>query len=412
MAAATPLPAPTDPIENILKILGTLGTGTTTSTTETSGGASDQAQQLIKQIQDSVNPDQLAQLVQSILIKAKETLGPNIAATIGSGARATSDSSLALIQGNAAAKASADSAAAILEAQNNANKLAVQLADTRMAASRRTQSKTGISPAGMGILGLSGVAQLKKLGLKNPFGSPETPAAAPPEQLGFTQEELTGMAGPEQLGLTDAELASSAAVTDVIPASETAITAGSEAMTAAEVAASADAVDASFGIGAAAEGAAAAEGGAAATEGAAAVEAGSAASEGAGIGELVAEGAAAWIICTELHNQKRMPTRYYIYGAKAFAKYPEYGKQAYYVWAIPCVRWLRKYPHSLFSRFLESIFNRRAEYLAAKEGLRGAKKSVLGLLVIVITYSLCWIISRFKFERIDFRKELEKFNAN
>lgn len=207
MATVPTQPAPQDPVKGLLDLLGTLGTGTTTTTT--SGGASSQADDLIRSIQESTSPEQLATLIQGILNKAKEAMGPNIAASIGSGARATSDSSLALLQGNAAAKATADSAQAILEARNNSNKLAVQLADTKLTASRST--KTGISPAGKGLLGLTAYRQLTGKKAIN-----KTPA---PEELGYTKEQLASMGGPEQLGLTNEEL-SSAAVTDVVPSAE------------------------------------------------------------------------------------------------------------------------------------------------------------------------------------------------
>lgn len=417
--AATPLPAPADPVKQLLDLLGTLGTGTTTSTTNTSGEASARADELMKSIQDSANPENLATLVQGILLKAKEGLGPNIAASIGSGNRTTSDSSLAIIQGNAQARATADSAAAILEAKNNANKLAVQLADTRLAASRTTRTRTGVSPTAKALGGLGVInqgARVKKL-----FSGDEPTKVSAPEQLGYTSEQLATLGGPEQLSGPGIDASSN--VADVIPSSvstgesiDFSLDGGSgnafpfdPTIDSSPPATDIPTIDSSSG-------------GSGSSTDSSGGDGGDSGGTGGGTGSTDPFAPTGppeedpstfpWIICTELHKQERMPTRYYIYGARAFAKYPDYGKQAYYVWAIPCVRHLRKYPNSLFSRFLESIFNRRAEYLAAKEGLRGAKKSFIGFLVIITTYSLCWLISRFQFKWVDPIKELEKSNAN
>lgn len=110
------------------------------------------------------------------------------------------------------------------------------------------------------------------------------------------------------------------------------------------------------------------------------------------IGTLAA--AAAWIVCTELNKQGRLPYRYYIYGAREFAKYDERGKQGYYIWAIPSVEHLRAHPTSLYSRALEVVFNARAEYLAAKAGCKGARKTALGFITTHGLYAFCWTLSR------------------
>src|SRR6266853_4822542 len=119
MAAATPLPTPADPLQNILSVLGTLGTGTTTSTA--TKGASDQADAILKAIQSASSPEELNSLIQGIFLKAKTAFGPNIAASIAGGNRALSDTTLASLQSEAQAKATAESAQAILEARTNAN---------------------------------------------------------------------------------------------------------------------------------------------------------------------------------------------------------------------------------------------------------------------------------------------------
>lgn len=110
-----------------------------------------------------------------------------------------------------------------------------------------------------------------------------------------------------------------------------------------------------------------------------------------GITENIVKG---WIICTELNKQGRLPSRWYVYGAKEFAKYDERGKQGYYIWAIPSVRHLRKHPNSLYSKLMEVVFNVRAEYLSAKAGCRGARKTVLGAITNYGLYAFCWTLSR------------------
>lgn len=118
--------------------------------------------------------------------------------------------------------------------------------------------------------------------------------------------------------------------------------------------------------------------------------------EGASILDTLGTVAAAiaWIICTELNKQGRLPYRYYIYGAREFAKYDERGKQGYYIWAIPSVKHLRAYPNSKYSKLMEVVFNARAEYLAAKAGCKGARKTVLGFVTTHGLYAMCWTLSR------------------
>lgn len=127
--------------------------------------------------------------------------------------------------------------------------------------------------------------------------------------------------------------------------------------------------------------------GGAAEAGGAAVAAG----EGAGIWEGLAA-AAAWIVCTELLKQGKFNKRYYFAGSKVFNSYSEIGKIGYYIWAIPCVKHLRNHPNSRFSKILESVFNWRAEYIAATLGVPKASKLWKGALVSAILYPTCWIL--------------------
>lgn len=97
-----------------------------------------------------------------------------------------------------------------------------------------------------------------------------------------------------------------------------------------------------------------------------------------------------WIICTELVRQRRMPLRWYNYGAQVFRFYPDAVKEGYYVWAVPSVRHLRKHPQSLYSRFLCKIFNWRAENIAAHAGVPKARKLVRGAIVTAVLWPLCY----------------------
>jgi hypothetical protein len=100
-----------------------------------------------------------------------------------------------------------------------------------------------------------------------------------------------------------------------------------------------------------------------------------------------------WIICTELNKQHRLPNKFYVHGAKVFATYKDHHKKGYYVWAIPTVKHLRKHPYSLYSKFICSLFNWRAEYLASQAGCRHAKKTLKGWAVTKLSYYFCVSLS-------------------
>lgn len=104
---------------------------------------------------------------------------------------------------------------------------------------------------------------------------------------------------------------------------------------------------------------------------------------------LAAAAPAAWIICTELVRQGRMPRKHWAAGARVFDGYPEVGKRGYYVWAIPTVRHLRRKPHSLYSRLCATVFRWRAEDLAARHGIKGARKLLRGRLVTAVLALPC-----------------------
>lgn len=106
------------------------------------------------------------------------------------------------------------------------------------------------------------------------------------------------------------------------------------------------------------------------------------------------KGALEWIVCTELHNQGRIPHDFYRKGAKKFATYNDAVKRGYYYWAVGAVKHLRTTPNSLLSKFLAYVFLNRAEFVASQMGCKRAQKTIPGFLATYITYGLCYIISR------------------
>lgn len=171
------------------------------------------------------------------------------------------------------------------------------------------------------------------------------------------------------------------------------------APTAAEIAPDAAAIAASGGDYLVGAGGAAIESGEAVTAafggGAEVVGAAATVAESAGFIEAAGEVAAvaAWVVCTELRKQGRMPSRVYYSAAQSFIDYPERGKRGYYIWAIPSTRHLRAYPDSLYSHFLETLFNCRANYIHNRR--RGKPASVAGALVAHGLYAFCWSLSWF-----------------
>lgn len=97
-----------------------------------------------------------------------------------------------------------------------------------------------------------------------------------------------------------------------------------------------------------------------------------------------------WVICTELMRQGRLPAKWWLHGARIFARYPEPVKEGYHVWAVYCVRHLRAHPQSLFSRFLEMVFNWRAENIAAAAGVKGARRLLRGAAVTAVLWPVCY----------------------
>lgn len=100
----------------------------------------------------------------------------------------------------------------------------------------------------------------------------------------------------------------------------------------------------------------------------------------------------AWIVCTELVSQKRMPYKYWAPGTRRFLQYPAWIRKSYYALAVPSVRHLRQHPTSLYSKLLETVFNWRAENIAAASGVDGAKRNWKGPVVTAVAFAIgCFI---------------------
>lgn len=99
------------------------------------------------------------------------------------------------------------------------------------------------------------------------------------------------------------------------------------------------------------------------------------------------------IICYELTTQGRLSRRWMLLGLRRFQTFRPVSKQAYYMWSVPVVRHLRAHPNSKFSSFIEYIFNHRAEYVAALEGSRDAKKTAIGYICRLGIACVCSVLA-------------------
>jgi hypothetical protein len=106
---------------------------------------------------------------------------------------------------------------------------------------------------------------------------------------------------------------------------------------------------------------------------------------------------AATIICTELVRQGRMPNTWRLAGMRQFMRYPAVARRGYWVWATPVVAHLRAQPDSRFSKVIATVFNWRAEDLAARNGVKGARRLLRGRLVtaaMVLPCLACGLFAR------------------
>jgi hypothetical protein len=76
-----------------------------------------------------------------------------------------------------------------------------------------------------------------------------------------------------------------------------------------------------------------------------------------------------------------MPNTWRLAGMRQFMRYPAVARRGYWVWATPVVAHLRRRPDSRFSKVIERTFNWRAEDLAARNGVKGARRLIRGRLV-------------------------------
>jgi hypothetical protein len=107
--------------------------------------------------------------------------------------------------------------------------------------------------------------------------------------------------------------------------------------------------------------------------------------------------AAATIVCTELVRQGRMPNTWRLAGMRQFMRYPAIARRGYWVWATPVVAHLRQKPDSRFSKVIATVFNWRAEDLAARNGVKGARRLIRGRLVtaaMVLPCLACGLFAR------------------
>jgi hypothetical protein len=107
-------------------------------------------------------------------------------------------------------------------------------------------------------------------------------------------------------------------------------------------------------------------------------------------------GLGATIICTELVRQGQVTDEWRRAGMRVL-HYPAIARRGYWVWALPVVRHLRQKPESLFSRIIAETFYWRAEDIAARAGVEGARKLWRGRVVtaaMVLPCLVCGVLCR------------------
>lgn len=87
--------------------------------------------------------------------------------------------------------------------------------------------------------------------------------------------------------------------------------------------------------------------------------------------ESAAEGAAAaaafWIICTHLTQKGKMDKRDWQTGARFFLRYPQWGKEGYWFWAIPALRFMKAQPDHWFTELVTILFRSRMDHIANRK---------------------------------------------
>lgn len=114
-------------------------------------------------------------------------------------------------------------------------------------------------------------------------------------------------------------------------------------------------------------------------------------STGDAIGQA-AKDVTGWIVCTELLRQGKFNRRHYAAGLRVFESYPRHLLCGYYIWAIPLVSALRRNPNSWYSGLVRHLFAERAEYLAARAGVSGARDTAYGQYISGLMFGTCWLL--------------------
>lgn len=382
-----------------LSSLGPLLFGSGTTTEKTTPGNMTDYTTLLNSILPTINdPSVTDGIVQNIIRQTQLKFAPiSFAGNNASGLYGSSN--VAAMQGQFMADAVGQSSSAVLKARQDAMATAAGLVNNQSRATTSTSKSTtpGISPAISGGIAAAMIAKSAFAKKKNEDGS--SPSSPPGTSdifdavSGRTVAQDAGTAGQsvggttQTLGNVEEGLVSSADAISNSSAFDAAsiYEGGGEAASSLTGTATAEEAASFFG----GEGAADVIGGSVGVDSLLGGAAGDGLIEAAGGGlleELGPLAIAAWVICTELNKQKRLPNKWYVAGARVFAAYKEEYKPGYYLWAIPSVRHLRKYPDSRYSKFLEVIFNWRAEYLASQVGVRGARKQWRGWFVTTATY--------------------------
>jgi hypothetical protein len=168
-------------IGNIAQLAGllgnNLGSGKTTTTTSSDPGSTQQTDALLQQILGGVDPNTMNGIVQNIFNQAKTQFGPTLMQ--GNAAGSYNSSTMAQLQNDAIAKATAAASAATLQATQESQKTAAGLAAARLQSSRTQTSQTGKTALGSIISTaaplLSGYSLIQKATAKtaaNPTGDP------------------------------------------------------------------------------------------------------------------------------------------------------------------------------------------------------------------------------------------------
>lgn len=436
---------PESPLNNVSNIINSLapiflGSGKTTQGENTSSSASagiPELQQLLAQLNSQAGDTSLTDnLVSNIMTKAAQAFAPTMGQQSGAGLY--NSTVLRQMSNEAKARATAEASAAVLDFRTNSQKIATAAAGNLTAATKTTTS-TGtkqtapiISPSSLlpGLLLMAGKSALGKtdimdsiFGAKKKVPGSSLASEYRADMPGGDTSAVTGNAGSSAgadvasatSGPTDAALDTAVST----PLSEGGVNAatllgadeGISALSTAgvevgsEVGATTAGIDAVATTGAVDEGILGSGIGAGFESGGLDIVgevAGGAVADAAGAG-LLEEAAplalAAWIVCTELNAQGRMPHRWYRYGARIFLEHSKHPHAeylvGYYIWAIPLVRHLRKHPTSVLSKITEYVFNRRAEYLAATAGCKSARKTLIGGAITKVTYAFCYSLGAF-----------------